>query len=252
VTHSTHQLGLAVASYSDRKWYLCHALAFQKELVSPTETAWDLKQSQFDYRQRWRKKITEQWIFNKKFMYIFIWMLTVYTNSIGNQELYKSLKQISMTSNCHHVLYVNVQANTYIITSRPSLFSFIISTLCVSCSNHAYPSVFVFPKILFLHFSHSLPSFHVTYNLPSGTWISNFTGFKEGGRTLVCGAVLAKVPPFIGNLCKMELSNSKHMHSVSILRQFLAHSHQKVAKLHLLASPCLKSLVSWAITLCHG
>lgn len=156
-----------------------------------------------------------------------------------------------MTSNCPYVLNVNVQANTYIITNHPSLFSFIISTLCVSCSSHAYPSVFVFPKILFLHFSHSLSSFCVTYNLPSGTWISNFTGFKEGGRTPVCGAALAKVLPFIGNLCKMELSNSKTMHSVSILRQFLAHSHREVAKLHLLASPHLKRLVSWTVTLCR-
>lgn len=174
----------------------------------------------------------------------------LYTNSIRKEELYISLKQISITSNCHHVHNVNVQANNYIITNHPSLFSFIISTLCVSCSGHAYPSVFIFPKILFLHFSHSLSSFCVTYNLPSGTWISNFTGFKEGGRTLVCGAALAKVLPFIGNLCKMELSNSKHMHSVLILRQFLAHSHWGDAKLHLLASPYLKRLVSWAATLC--
>lgn len=172
----------------------------------------------------------------------------LYTNSIRKEEPYIFLKHISMTSNCHHVHNVNAQANTYIVTNHSSLFSFIISTLCVSCSSHAYRSVFVFPKILFLHFSHSLSSFCVTYNLPSGTWISNFTGFKEGGRALVCGAALAKVLPFIGNL---ELNNSKHMHSVLILRQFLVHSQWEVAKLHPLASPSLKRLVSWAVALCH-
>jgi len=219
--------------------------------VSPTETAWDLKQSEFHYQQRRRKKSQNSGYLIRNLCICSSECWHLYTNSIGKEELYIPLKQISMTLNCHRVQNVNVHANIYIITNHPSLFSFIISTLCVSCSSHAYSSVFVFPKILFLHFSHSLSSFCVTYNLPSGTWISNFTGFKEGGRTFVCGAALAKVLPFIGNLCKMELSNSKHMHSVLILRQFLALSCWEAAKLHLLSSPCLMRLVSRAVTLRH-